>query len=124
VLIAALAIAACSSPPGADRLAADDPLSGMWSGDWGPDATRRDPVSLELRWDGNDLEGTVNPGRNGLEITKASFDRTTGAIALEFEAYDDGRAVHFAIEGKVDGKTMAGTWSRHDRKGDFRLTRD
>ncbi len=38
-----------------------DPLTGTWKGDWGPSAADRNQVTLELKWDGKALTGTVNP---------------------------------------------------------------
>ena len=39
-----------------------DPLTGTWKGDWGPSATDRNSVTIELKWNGKTLTGTVNPG--------------------------------------------------------------
>jgi hypothetical protein len=71
VLLAAFLVAAVSVVP---MNAADDPLSGTWTGDWGPSATDRNQVTVELKWDGNRLIGTVNPGANAVELKKATFD--------------------------------------------------
>jgi hypothetical protein len=119
---ALMAAASCAAPEPAPS--ADDPVGGVWDGDWGMEGGRRDRVSLELRWEDGKLQGTVNPGRNGLDLTRAAFDKATGAITMEFDAYDDGRPVHFTIDGKVEGTVMAGTWTRNDQKGDFRVTRE
>jgi hypothetical protein len=37
-----------------------DPLSGTWSGDWGPNASDRNTVNVDLKWDGKALTGTVH----------------------------------------------------------------
>ena len=123
LLLAFLLLGACASQP-ASPPPADDPLTGNWSGDYGPDSTRRDPVALELHWDGTNLRGTVNPGPRGLELTKASFNKETGAINMEFDAFANGNTVHFVIEGKVNGDTITGDWHRGNQKGDFRVTKD
>ena len=68
------------------------------------------------------LTGTVNPGPNAVALTKASFNKDTGMVAMEADAKGHGgETVHYTIEGKVDGTTMTGSWNHGDKKGDFKL---
>jgi hypothetical protein len=98
--------------------------SGTWSGDYGPDSDRREPVTLELQWEGSNLRGTVHAGPRALDVRNASFKPDTGAIVLEFDAANNGRPVHYMIDGKVDGNKMSGSWhTEGGPSGDFRLTR-
>jgi hypothetical protein len=102
--------------------AADDPLSGTWIGDWGPSDWDRNQVTVELKWDGKNLTGTVNPGPNAIELKKATFDSKSGAIHFEADATDRrGAAIHYVIDGKVEGSAMTGTWSHDNRKGNFKI---
>jgi hypothetical protein len=120
--IAMLMLAACASqqPP-----VANDAPSGRWSGDYGPDAVRREQVSVELRWEGSELTGAVKTGVRTFPITKASFSPQTGDITLEFGAAgSEGQPVRFVAQGKVEGNVMIGTWSRDAQRGDFRVTRE
>src|SRR5690349_10000033 len=84
------AAASCGGAQGAE----DGPASptGTWVGDFGPAFYDRNTISLELKWDGNQLTGLVKPGvagarmyRNfeGFPIEKASFDPQTGVIKFE-----------------------------------------
>jgi hypothetical protein len=101
-----------------------DPLSGTWVGDWGPSASDRNQVTVELKWDGKSLTGTVNPGENAVALQKATFDPQTHAVHFEADAKGHGgQDVHYMIDGKVDGSTMAGTWSHDNRNGDFKITK-
>jgi len=103
---------------------AADPLSGTWAGDWGPSASDRNPVTVEFKWDGKALTGTVNPGPNAVALQKTSFDAKTGAVHMEADAKNRrGEAVHFVIDGKVEGTTMSGSWNHDARKGDFKITK-
>ena len=104
--------------------ASADPLSGTWKGDWGPSATDRNQVELDLKLDGTNLTGTVNPGPNAVMLTKGSFTKETGLVTMEADAKGhDGKPVHYVIEGKVEGNTMTGTWNHDNKKGDFKITK-
>ena len=113
--------AAPAAPPAP---ASGDPLSGTWSGDWGPSAANRNDVTLELMWDGTNLSGTVNPGPNAVQLIKTSFNPDTGVVTMEADAQGRGGAVvHYVIEGKVEGGTISGTWNHDNRTGDFKITK-
>ena len=122
LLIVMLLLAACASQQPA---VSNNPPSGRWSGDYGPDAVRRESVSVELRWEGSELAGAVKTGVRTFPLTKASFAPQTGDITLEFDtAGNEGQPVHFVAQGKVEGNVMTGTWSRDEQRGDFRVTRE
>jgi hypothetical protein len=101
-----------------------DPLSGTWTGDWGPSANDRNPVTVELKWDGKTLTGTVNPGPNAVALQKCTFDPKTGAVHMECDAKNRrGNEIHYVIDGKVGKNTMTGSWNHGSRKGDFKITK-
>jgi hypothetical protein len=105
-------------------LAQTDPLSGTWAGDWGPSATHRNPVTVQLKWDGKALSGTVNPGPNAITLQNTSYDAKTGAVKFEAHAPARGGGMaHFMIDGKVANNEMTGSWSHDGRKGDFKVTK-
>src|SRR5437879_3872735 len=105
-----LLIAACASKPAASTA----PPSGAWSGDYGPDAERRESVRLELKWEDSNLRGVIHAGLRDLAVSQASFKPETGAITMAFDAQgNNGQTVHYVIEGKVEGDAMTGSWS-HD----------
>ena len=102
----------------------ENPPSGKWAGDYGPDADRRDPITVELRWEDKDLRGVVQAGNRTIPISKASFKPENRNIIMEFDAQGNGgQTVHYLIEGKVEGKTMSGTWSHDAQRGDFKVTK-
>ena len=106
-------------------LIAQDQLSGMWSGDWGPSPTHRNPVTVELKWDGKALTGTVNPGANAVTLVKSTFDPKTGAVHMEADSKNmmGNGMVHFVIDGKLAGGSMTGSWNHGDTKGDFKIAK-
>ena len=103
---------------------AADPLSGTWTGDWGPSAADRNPVTVELKWDGKALTGQVNPGANVVELQKCTFDAKTSAVHMEADAKGRrGNEIHYVIDGKVEKDTITGSWNHDNRKGDFKITK-
>lgn len=101
---------------------AADPISGTWKGQWGPTPQRQTDVTVEFKWDGKNLYGTVDPGGNSYEFTKASFDPQTNAVKMELDGPNSRREkVHYFIEGRISGKVMSGTFNRGGEKGTFRI---
>jgi hypothetical protein len=119
-----LILAACKGSSDKPTAARPDALAGTWSGDWGPSAQERNTVVLELKWDGANLTGTVNPGPDAVALGRVSFNSATNTLTMEADAKRSGGAiVHYVIEGKVAGKTIAGSWTHDDRTGDFTITK-
>ena len=79
------------------------PLKGTWSGDWGPNTANRHHVVLELNWDGKVITGIINPGPGAVPMSQAVLDPSTWLVHLEADGKDaSGKAVHYAIDGKLD----------------------
>ena len=101
-----------------------DVLTGTWVGDWGPSPSDRNQVTVDLKWDGKALSGTVNPGPNAVALQKSTYDPKARAVHFEADAKGhSGNVVHYKIDGKVEGSTMTGSWSHDAMKGDFKITK-
>ena len=106
------------------------PLKGTWLGDWGPSKDDRTQVTIVLDWDGKNISGVINPGPASIPIQKATLEPKGWLVHFEADAKDhDGKPVHFVIDGSIENLTsirrsIVGTWSHGDMKGDFKLTRD
>ena len=106
------------------------PLTGTWSGDWGPSATQRTQVTFVMNWDGKNVTGIINPGPDSIPIASVSLDVTSWAVRIEADSKDKaGKAVHISAEGRLEDlasyhRTIRGTWHHGSVSGDFRLTRD
>ena len=106
------------------------PLDGTWHGDWGPTGADRVQVVIVMKWDGTNINGIINPGRNSIPFTQASLDPGNWTVRFQATATgSDGSPVSIAAEGTLENlgsyhRTIAGTWSQGDIRGDFRLTRD
>ena len=103
-----------------------DPITGTWSGDWGPNANDRNTVNVDLKLDGKNITGTVhsvNYQRPDVMVAKGTFDSATGAVHFEADAQSRGAAIHYVIDGKLANGTMSGSWNHGAVKGDFKLTK-
>jgi hypothetical protein len=100
-----------------------DPLTGKWSGNWGPTPSHRHTVVLDLKWDGKTLKGTINPGPNAYKLQQTSFDPNTGAIHMEVDAGSMGRRLHYVIDARLEDGLLFGAWHHSKLQGDFRLTK-
>jgi hypothetical protein len=105
-----------------------DPLSGTWTGDWGPNAGDRNQVSVELKWDGKSLTGVVkslNPSRPDVPLTNSSYAAATQTVKMEAQTVNPRTQapVKYVMDGKLSGNTMTGSWNHDSSKGDFKLTK-
>ena len=106
------------------------PLTGTWSGDWGPTATQRNHVTLVMNWDGKNITGTINPGPDAIPIGSVFVDVTNWTVRIEADAKDQsGNPVHIAAEGRLEDigsshRRIRGAWRQGIANGDFRVTRD
>jgi len=107
------------------------PLVGVWLGDWGPTASDRHPVVLELMWQNTTLSGAINPGEADEAVLKVGrLDSTNWTVHLEGDGKDErGNPMKTVLDGKIDNlgsakRTLSGTWLRGTTKGTFKLTRE
>jgi hypothetical protein len=106
------------------------PLTGTWSGDWGPTTTDRNHLTIVMNWDGKNVTGTINPGPDAVAIGGVYLDLTSWTVRIEADAKDrSGSPVRVTAEGKLEDlgsahRKIAGTWQQGTTKGDFRITRD
>jgi hypothetical protein len=120
------ALTACTTdePPVVTTSPIPDPLSGSWTGDWGPTPEHRNNVTLALNWNGTDLSGTINPGPDAIPITRGTFSPDTGLLTLEATSNGRGNGpVRYTVEGKLTDATITGTWTHDDKKGDFKVAK-
>jgi hypothetical protein len=103
---------------------ANDLISGTWSGDWGPNASDRNGVTVNMKWDGKAITGTVNSfNAEPVSIQKGTFDPKTGAVHMEADAKRGAQVIHYVIDGKLEKNSMSGSWNHDNRKGDFKITK-
>lgn len=97
------------------------PAKGSWSGYWGPDEASQRRMLLLLDWADNEITGTINPGRNGVEIDRSALDVDTWTLTLEADmprsAGSDDTA-RFVARGKLEN---LGSWTSRRYSGTYRL---
>ena len=116
--------------PGRPLAQEGHPLTGTWSGDWGPTPAARTHITMVMAWDGKALTGTINPGPDAIAVEAIFLDVTNWTIRFEASTKDaSGAPVQVAAEGKLEDiasshRTLTGTWRQGSTKGTFKLTRD
>jgi hypothetical protein len=106
------------------------PLTGAWSGDWGPAGGPRNHLTFVMKWSGKNVTGTINPGPDAIPITNIAVDWTNWTVRFEATAKDSsGSPVRISADGKFEDvgsyhRKIAGTWTQGAAKGDFKITRD
>jgi len=105
------------------------PLKGSWIGDWGPNPNDRNQVTVVMDWDGKQITGVLNPGPGAIPILKASLEPKGWLVHFEADAKNAaGRTVHYIVDGHIENlglynRSIVGTWSHDNVKGDFKITR-
>ena len=103
--------------------AAADPLSGAWTGELVIEkASRRIPITLELKFDGKSaVSGTVSGLPNPAVVRVGTFDPKTGALKLQLGKKDDS-AILLTLEGTVTKGTASGRVIG-DGTGEFKIAK-
>jgi len=105
------------------------PLKGSWIGDWGPNRADRNQITVVMDWDGKQISGVVNPGPGASQIQKASLDPKGWLVHFELDTKNAaGQPVHYVVDGHIENlglynRSVVGTWSHDNVKGDFKITR-
>jgi hypothetical protein len=106
------------------------PLTGIWYGDWGPNATQRSSLTIQMQWDGKSVTGLANPGPESYPLKVVTLDSSKWTIHIEADGKDEKGVVSKVVaDGKLENigsynRTISGTWQQGNQKGTFRLKRD
>lgn len=105
-----------------------DPITGTWTGDWGPSPGDRNTVSVDMKMDGKAVTGTVhsvNFQRPDVDLKNGTYDPATKVFHAEADVAGrrGGPGIHYVIDGKLDNGALSGSWNHDQVKGDFKLTK-
>ena len=104
------------------------PAKGSWLGYWGPNDDDQRRIRLLLDWEDRSLNGTINPGRNGISIDSASINYETWTMTIEANMPTDGGGSQpFVAVGVLENlgswtnRRYSGTYTLGAESGDFVL---
>lgn len=101
------------------------PLDGTWRGNWGDEATSNHVV-IVMKWDGERINGTINPGPRSVAFTAATLAPSKWTV--HFEAVSrEGDPI--AIDGELTdigsyNRSIVGTWTHAGTSYPFKITRE
>ena len=105
------------------------PAKGSWSGYWGPTESDRNRILLVLDWENNEIVGTINPGRNAIDIDRAELDLTTWTLTIEADMpVKAGGTEHYVVTGRLENlgswinRRYTGTYRHGKENGTFAVT--
>jgi hypothetical protein len=99
------------------------PLDGTWRGEWGQPAQT---AVVVMNWDGANINGRINPGRNTINFTSAKLDAANWQVHIEAMS-KEGEVI--VIDGKLENigsykRTLTGTWTIGGTASPIVLTRE
>jgi hypothetical protein len=88
------------------------PLDGTWRGEWGNETEGPHLVVIVMKWDGESVNGLLNPGPNSIGFTGAVLEPSDWTVRIEVSADSDDPIV---IEGRLTdigsyNRKIEGTW--------------
>jgi len=102
------------------------PLDGTWRGDWGPTADDRTPVVIVMKWDGENINGTINPGPSSFQFTAAVLDPSSWTVNIEAQppGEDDIMITGTLRDIGSYNRFIEGTWTQGGGANSFKITRE
>lgn len=104
------------------------PLTGTWLGEWGPQG-QGNFLTVILEWDGERVDGFVNPGPQSSEINAITLRSADWTVELDMNIVDgDGNVARWQGEGELRDigrydRRIVGTWRQNGESGRFTLVR-
>jgi len=101
------------------------PLDGTWRGEWGQ-AGNKNPVVIVMKWDGKNVNGMINPGRNVVRFTGPVLEPSHWTVHIEAKSADGQPIV---IDAKLDdigsyNRTLTGSWKQGGVDQPFKMARE
>jgi hypothetical protein len=83
---------------------------------------------LVLDWENRELTGTINPGRNGISVERATIDYDSWTMIIEADMpLADGGSARYVATGRLENlgswvnRRYSGTYTHGTETGTFRL---
>ena len=102
------------------------PLDGTWRGEWGQPGGEQTMAVIVMNWDGENINGRINPGRNMVFFEGASLDPENWTVRFNSTS-KTGEPI--AFEGTLENigsynRTITGTWTIAGVENQLTLTRE
>ena len=102
------------------------PLDGTWRGEWGAQSGDGTTVVIVMKWDGENINGTINPGPNSIPFGSAALKPSDWTVHIEARSRDGEPIV---IDAKLENigsynRTLTGTWSQAGVDYSFNIARE
>lgn len=102
------------------------PLDGTWRGEWGQPGGDQTLAVIVMNWDGEAINGRINPGRNMIFFEDASLDPENWMVRFTSTS-KEGEPIEF--EGVLENigsynRTISGTWTIAGVENPLVLTRE
>lgn len=102
------------------------PLNGTWRGYWGVPGGEKTLVVIVMNWDGENINGRINPGRNMIFFEEANLNPENWGVRFSSTS-KQGEPITF--EGVLENigaydRTLRGTWTVAGVENQLVLTRE
>lgn len=100
------------------------PAKGSWSGDLVPASGEKARIRLLIDDHNGNLSGTVNPGRNGIDMTKVELDASTWMLTIQATTPEGPLVLTGKLSnlGSWTNRKYIGTYTQGSAKGNFEIT--
>jgi hypothetical protein len=102
------------------------PLDGTWRGETvARDGSQR-TIVLVMQWDGKQISGTMNPGRDSTDFTGGKLDPNGWKFTASFK---DSKGANVRFEGTISNlgkynRVLAGKWTEGASSFDIRFVHE
>ena len=102
------------------------PLDGTWRGEWGLPGGEMTMAVVVMNWDGEAINGRINPGRNMTFFEEASLDPETWTVRFTSTTKAGEPIVFEGVLGNIGSynRTLTGTWTIAGVENALTLTRE
>jgi uncharacterized damage-inducible protein DinB len=121
-LTACVLFLGAASPITQSGAGAPDRISGSWAGSMGRSETDRNPINVEMKFDGKLVTGTITGPPSPGVIKTGTFDPATGALKFEVWVQDAGGNVAL-FEGTAVQGIATGRVTINNQTGTFAMTK-
>lgn len=102
------------------------PLDGTWRGEWGQPGGAQTLAVVVMNWDGKNINGRINPGRNTINFTSATLNPDDWSVHIEAQTREGEPIVIDGVLSELGSyrRKLTGTWTSGGVENQLVLTRE